>query len=117
MVKRRAPSLFAESEQSVRDLARYQHAWRSYLTDVRAAWAFGPGAESSSALAVCDWAHPTWAHTDGDNAMKSAAMRFLAALGIASALVMSVTSVSFAQRNTNCIPHYDSSGAQMAPYC
>ena len=39
------------------------------------------------------------------------------ALGIASALVMSVTSVSFAQRNTNCIPHYDSSGAQTAPYC
>jgi hypothetical protein len=49
--------------------------------------------------------------------MKSAAMRFLAALGIAGALVMSVTSVSLAQRNTNCIPHYDSSGAQTAPYC
>ena len=49
--------------------------------------------------------------------MKSAAVRFLAALGIASALVMSVTSVSFAQRNTNCIPRYDSSGAQTAPYC
>ena len=49
--------------------------------------------------------------------MKSAAMRFLAALGIASALVMSATSVSFAQRKTNCIPHYDSSGAQTAPYC
>ena len=49
--------------------------------------------------------------------MKSAAMRFLAALGIAGALVMSATSVSFAQRNTNCIPHYDSSGAQTAPYC
>ena len=48
--------------------------------------------------------------------MKSAAMKFLAALGIAT-LVMSVTSVSFAQRNTNCIPHYDSSGAQTAPYC
>jgi hypothetical protein len=49
--------------------------------------------------------------------MKSAAMRFLAALGIASALVMSVASASFAQRNTNCIPDYDSSGAQTAPYC
>jgi hypothetical protein len=49
--------------------------------------------------------------------MKSAAMRFLAALGIASALVMSVTSVSSAQKNTSCIPHYDSSGAQTAPYC
>ena len=49
--------------------------------------------------------------------MKSAAVRFLAALGIASALFMSVTSVSFAQRNTNCIPRYDSSGEQTAPYC
>ena len=49
--------------------------------------------------------------------MNSAAMRFLAALGIASALVMSVTSVSFAQRNTDCIPYYNSSGAQTAPYC
>ena len=54
-VKRRAPSLFAESEQSVRDLARYQHAWRSYLTDVRAAWAFGPGAESSLALGASEF--------------------------------------------------------------
>jgi hypothetical protein len=36
--------------------------------------------------------------------MKSAAMRFLAALGIASALVMSVTSVSFAQRNPTASP-------------
>src|ERR1700755_1545646 len=51
-------------------------------------------------------------HTqNGDSAMKSAEMRCLAALGIASALLISVTSVSFAQRNTNCIPHYDSSGA------
>ena len=49
--------------------------------------------------------------------MKTAVIKFLTALGIASALVMSVTSVSFAQRNTNCIPHYDSSGAQTAPYC
>jgi hypothetical protein len=49
--------------------------------------------------------------------MKAAVMKFVAALGIASALVMSVTSVSFAQKNTSCIPHYDSSGAQTAPYC
>ena len=49
--------------------------------------------------------------------MKIAVMKFVAALGIASALVTSVTSVSFAQKNTSCIPHYDSSGAQTAPYC
>jgi hypothetical protein len=49
--------------------------------------------------------------------MKTAVMKFVAALGIASALVMCVTSVSFAQKNTSCIPHYDSSGAQTAPYC
>jgi hypothetical protein len=49
--------------------------------------------------------------------MKTTVMKIAAALGIASALVMSVTSVSFAQKNTSCIPHYDSSGAQTAPYC
>jgi hypothetical protein len=49
--------------------------------------------------------------------MKTAVMKFVTALGIASALVMSVTSVSFAQKNTSCVPHYDSSGAQTAPYC
>jgi L-serine deaminase len=121
-VKQRAPSLFAESEQSVRDAARYQRPWRSYLPEVRAAQAFGPGAESSLALGASDLGatdlHIRLGHIEnGDSAMKSAAMRFLAALGIASALVMSVTSVSFAQRNTSCIPHYDSSGAQTAPYC
>ena len=49
MAGQRAPSLFAESEQSVREAARYQHPWRSYLSHVRAAQAFGPGAESSLA--------------------------------------------------------------------
>jgi hypothetical protein len=53
-VKQRAPSLFAENEQSVRDAARYQHPWRSYLSDVRAAQAFGPGAESSVALGASE---------------------------------------------------------------
>jgi len=120
--ERRAPSIFVESEQSVRDAARYQHPWRSYLSDERAAQAFGPGAESSLALGASDLGatglYIRLGHIEnGDSAMKSAAMRFLAALGIASALVMSVTSVSFAQRNTSCIPHYDSSGAQTAPYC
>ena len=49
--------------------------------------------------------------------MKTAVIKFVTALGIASALVMSVTGMSFAQRNSSCIPHYDSSGAQTAPYC
>ena len=57
-MKQRAPSLFATSEQSVRDAARYQHPGRSYLTDVRAAQAFGPGAESSSALGASDLGTP-----------------------------------------------------------
>ena len=52
--ERRAPSIFVESEQSVRDAARYQHPWRSYLSDERAAQAFGPGAESSLALGASD---------------------------------------------------------------
>ena len=113
--------MFAESEQSLRDAAGYQRPWRSYLSEVRAAQAFGPGAESSLALGASDLGasdlHIRLGHIqNGDSTMKSAAVRFLAALGIASALVMSVTSVSFAQRNTNCIPRYDSSGAQTAPY-
>ena len=54
-MKQRARSLFAESEQSVRDAARYQHPWRSYLSDERAAQAFGPGAESSLALGASEF--------------------------------------------------------------
>jgi hypothetical protein len=55
---------------------------------------------------------------DGDKLMKTSLTKFVAALGIASALALTVTSVSFAQsRGNTCIPHYDSSGAQTAPYC
>ena len=49
MAGKRAPSLFAESEQSVRDAGRYQRPWPSYLYAGRAAQAFEPGAESSLA--------------------------------------------------------------------
>ena len=80
--------------------------------DVRAAQAFELAAEMS-AYGDVGLGHIQ----NGDKAMKIAVMKFVAALGIASALVMSVTSVSFAQKNTSCIPHYDSSGAQTAPYC
>jgi hypothetical protein len=55
---------------------------------------------------------------DGDKLMQTSLTKFVAALGIASALALTVTSVSFAQsRGNTCIPHYDSSGAQTAPYC
>ena len=49
MAGQRASSLFAESEQSVRDAARYQRPWPSYVYAGRAAQAFEPGAESSLA--------------------------------------------------------------------
>jgi len=50
--------------------------------------------------------------------MKTSLKKIVAALGIAAALAMTATSFSFAQsRGSACIPHYDSSGAQTAPYC
>ena len=50
--------------------------------------------------------------------MKTSLKKFVVALGIASALALTATSVSFAQsRGNTCIPQYDSSGAQTAPYC
>jgi len=55
---------------------------------------------------------------EGDMLMKTSLTKLVAALGIAGALALTVTSVSFAQSRGNaCIPHYDSSGAQTAPYC
>ncbi|HET7253897.1 MAG: hypothetical protein ACXU85_01990 [Xanthobacteraceae bacterium] len=50
--------------------------------------------------------------------MKTRVMKYLGALGLGAALVLSAATASFAQRHDpNCIPQYDSSGAQMAPYC
>jgi hypothetical protein len=50
--------------------------------------------------------------------MKTSVMKFVAALGVAGALALTATTASFAQnRGSNCIPQYDSSGAQKAPYC
>jgi hypothetical protein len=46
--------------------------------------------------------------------MNTSATRFLTALGLAGILALSAAT-SFAQRQ--CIPHYDSSGAQTEPYC
>jgi len=50
--------------------------------------------------------------------MKTAVMKFVAALGVAGALALTVTTASFAQNHgSSCIPQYDSTGAQKAPYC
>src|SRR5262245_55787664 len=55
---------------------------------------------------------------DGEMLMKTSLKKLVATLGIAAALAMTATSFSFAQsRGNSCIPHYDSSGAQTAPYC
>jgi hypothetical protein len=47
--------------------------------------------------------------------MNTSATRFLTALGLAGILALSAATSSFAQRQ--CIPQYDSSGAQTEPYC
>jgi hypothetical protein len=53
--------------------------------------------------------------------MKASMMELAAALGLAGALTLSAATISFAQnpysQNNRCIPQYDSSGAQKAPYC
>jgi hypothetical protein len=47
--------------------------------------------------------------------MRSRFAKFVVALALALA---GATTVSFAQsRPQSCLPHYDSSGAQEAPYC
>jgi len=50
--------------------------------------------------------------------MKTRVMRYLGALGLGAALALSAATASFAgPHDPGCIPQYDSSGAQMAPYC
>jgi hypothetical protein len=50
--------------------------------------------------------------------MKIRVMRYLGALGLGAALALSAATASFAgPHDPGCIPQYDSSGAQMAPYC
>jgi hypothetical protein len=50
--------------------------------------------------------------------MKTHVMRYLGALGLGAALALSVATASFAgPHDPGCIPQYDSSGAQAAPYC
>jgi hypothetical protein len=50
--------------------------------------------------------------------MKTRVMRYLGAIGLGAALMLGAATSSFARPNDpSCIPQYDSSGAQMAPYC
>lgn len=50
--------------------------------------------------------------------MNTVIAKHLGAVGLGAVLALTAATVSFAQRHDpNCIPHYDSSGAQTAPYC
>jgi hypothetical protein len=50
--------------------------------------------------------------------MRTLIARYVGVIGLGAMLVLTAASASFAQRHDpNCIPHYDSSGAQTAPYC
>ena len=57
-------------------------------------------------------------HTERRTTMKTRVMRYLGALGLGAALALSAATASFAgPHDPGCIPQYDTSGAQMAPYC
>ena len=50
--------------------------------------------------------------------MKTVIAKYLGAIGLGAVLALTAATASFAQRHDpNCIPHYDTSGAQTAPYC
>jgi hypothetical protein len=50
--------------------------------------------------------------------MKARVMTYLGALGVAALLAMTAITSSYAgPRDPSCIPQYDTSGAQTAPYC
>ena len=56
--------------------------------------------------------------------MQTTVMKLAIALAVAGGVALSAAAVSlggatasFAQWQSQCIPHYDSSGAQTAPYC
>ena len=53
--------------------------------------------------------------------MKLAMTMLAAAVGLAGTLILGAATASFAQnpfsQQDRCIPQYDSSGAQKAPYC
>ena len=50
--------------------------------------------------------------------MKTVIAKYLGAVGLGALLGLTAATASFAQRHDpNCIPQYDTSGAQTAPYC
>jgi hypothetical protein len=50
--------------------------------------------------------------------MKTRVMTYLGTLGVAALLAMTAVTSSYAgPRDSSCIPQYDTSGAQTAPYC
>jgi hypothetical protein len=50
--------------------------------------------------------------------MSTFVMKFLGAVGLAVMLATTAVTSSYAQRHDpSCIPQYDTSGAQVAPYC
>jgi hypothetical protein len=50
--------------------------------------------------------------------MNTLLAKFLGAIGLAAVLAVTAVTSSYAQRHDpNCIPQYDTSGAQVAPYC
>jgi len=50
--------------------------------------------------------------------MSAFVTKFLGVVGLAAVLAASAVTSSYAQRHDpNCIPQYDTSGAQVAPYC
>jgi hypothetical protein len=60
----------------------------------------------------------THTHITMEIQMKTLAMKYLGALGLAAVLAMTAVTSSYAQRHDpSCIPQYDTSGAQTAPYC
>ena len=102
--------LFGHDEKTVSISRGYLYGRPPYL-DARAS---GPGFGWTAPVPKAPVKHVQ----EGDMLMKTSLTKLVAALGIAGALALTVTSVSFAQnRGSACIPHYDSSGAQTAPYC
>jgi hypothetical protein len=57
-------------------------------------------------------------HQQRRSKMNTLLAKFLGAIGLAAVLAVTAVTSSYAQRHDpNCIPQYDTSGAQVAPYC
>jgi hypothetical protein len=51
--------------------------------------------------------------------MKSSLLNYVVAAALAAVVALGAATASFAQRaqDRTCVPQYDTSGAQTAPYC